>query len=297
MAQPPFAALDPIFFSFHWYLDLLWAQWQENFDTDTDVEARLCGLFKDREHRPENRFRVQDTLDTKTQLGYVYEHTPGEQAPAWATVEATALFPAHPAFDFVVSARKKPELVRTLDVTIPEPGFENAQLLLTGVNVMTPFSYSADIYLARASEELHLEDREFRATHLADRWSDALSGDNQILRSPGERLPQGDLGKHARPRLATAFRPRQKRRPARSRRFDHVPQRSEGSVHPSARVGTETTRARTRPAASRQKVVMLLIAESSERRTKLNNFGCDRPLGDTRHRDVAGQRRACSASA
>jgi hypothetical protein len=74
----------------------------------------------------------------------------------------------HPAFDFVVSARKKPELVRTLDVTIPAPGFEGAQLLLTGVNVMTAFSYSADIYLTPAGEELRLDDREFRATHLAD---------------------------------------------------------------------------------------------------------------------------------
>jgi tyrosinase len=168
MAAPSFAALDPIFFSFHCYIDLLWTQWQEKFDTDTDLEARLCGLFKDREHRPENRFRVRDTLDTRTQLGYVYEYTPGEPAPTPTDIADTALFPVHPAFDFVVSARKKPELVRTLDVNIPEPGFENAELLLTGVNVMTPFSYSADIYLTPAGEELRLEDREFRATHLAD---------------------------------------------------------------------------------------------------------------------------------
>jgi tyrosinase len=167
MAQPSFAALDPIFFSFHCYIDLLWAQWQEDFDTDTDLEARLCGLFKDREHRPEQRFRVKDTLDTKTQLGYVYEYTPGEPAPARPAVAAGGLFPAHPAFDFVVSARKPPELARTLDVTIPARGFEGAHLLLTGVNVATPFSYSADIYLTPAGEELRLEDREFRATHLA----------------------------------------------------------------------------------------------------------------------------------
>jgi hypothetical protein len=168
MAQPPFAALDPIFFSFHCYLDLLWAQWQEDHETDTDLEARLCGLFKDREHRPENRFRVKDTLGTERQLGYVYEYTPGEQVPTRLAVAATALFPAHPAFDFVVSARKRPELVRTLDVTIPTPVFEDAHLLLTGVNVMTPFSYSADIYLTPAGDELRLEDREFRATHLVD---------------------------------------------------------------------------------------------------------------------------------
>lgn len=168
MADPSSAALDPIFFSFHCYLDLLWAQWQEGHTTDRDLEARLCGLFKDREHRPENRFRVKDLLDTKTQLGYVYDFTPGELAPARRAVAARPLFPAHPAFDFVVSARKQPELVRTLDVTIPAPGFEGAHLLLTGMNVTTPFSYSADIYLTPAGEELRFADREFRATHLAD---------------------------------------------------------------------------------------------------------------------------------
>ena len=167
MAAPSSAALDPIFFSFHCYLDLLWAQWQEHFDTNTDLEARLCGLFNDREHLPENRFRVKDTLDTR-QLGYVYDFTPGEPPPARPTVATVPLFPAHPAFDFVVSARKKPELVRTLDITIPEPGVEGAHLLLRGVNATTPFSYSADIYLTPAGEELRLEDREFRATHLAD---------------------------------------------------------------------------------------------------------------------------------
>lgn len=167
MAQPSFAALDPIFFSFHCYLDLLWAQWQQGFDTDTDLEARLCGLFKDREHLPENRFRVKDTLDTKA-LGYLYEYAPGEQPPARPAVAAMAPFPAHPAFDFVVSARKKPELVRTLDITIPAPRVEGAHLLLTGMNVTTPFSYSADIYLTAAGEELRLEDRGFRAAHLAD---------------------------------------------------------------------------------------------------------------------------------
>jgi hypothetical protein len=167
MAQPPFAALDPIFFSFHCYIDLLWAQWQESFETDTDLDARLCGLYTDREHSPGHRFRVRDTLDTETQLGYIYEYAPGEQAPAVSTLEATPGFPAHPAFDFAVSARKQPELVRTLDVTIPA-SFEGAHLLLTGVNVMTPFSYSADVYLTHPGEELRFEDRDFRATHLAD---------------------------------------------------------------------------------------------------------------------------------
>ena len=169
MADPSVAVLDPIFYSFHCYIDLLWAQWQEQFETDTDLDARLCGLFKDREHLPENRFRVKDTLDTKAQLGYVYEYTPGPPPPTPQSVlEAVRPFPAHPAFDFVVSARKRPEIVRALDVTIPAPGFSGAQLVLSGMNVHTPFSYSADVYLTPAGEELRLDDREFRATHLVD---------------------------------------------------------------------------------------------------------------------------------
>jgi hypothetical protein len=41
--------------------------------------------------------------------------------------------------------------VRTLDVMIPELASRAAQQLLTGVTVMTPFSYSADIYLTPAA--------------------------------------------------------------------------------------------------------------------------------------------------
>ena len=167
MADPSAAALDPIFFSFHCYIDVLWSQWQERFETSTDLDAQLCGLFKDREHLPDNRFRVRDTLDT-TQLGYVYEYAPGETAPAPRDARAEAPFPTHPAVDFVPSARKRPEVVRTAEVTVPAPGFEGARLLFTEVNVATPFSYGADIYLTPAGEELRLDDRGFRQRYLAD---------------------------------------------------------------------------------------------------------------------------------
>jgi len=168
MADPSAAALDPIFFSFHCYIDLLWSQWQGEFETDTDLDAQLCGLFKDREHLPENRFRVSDTLNPETQLGYVYEYVPGEAAPAPRDVQTEPLFATHPAIDFVASARKQPELVRTVDTTIPGPDFEGAQLLFTDVNVAAPFSYGADIYLTPADEELDPNDRGFRERYLAD---------------------------------------------------------------------------------------------------------------------------------
>ena len=166
MADPSAAALDPIFFSFHGYIDLLWSQWQESYETDTDLDAQLCGLFKDREHRPENRFRVRDTLETE-QLGYVYEYTPGEPAPPVMGADES-VFPTHPAIDFVPSARKAPELVRAVDAPVPGEAFARAQLLFTDVNVATPFSYGADVYLTPADVELRTVDRSFRQRYLAD---------------------------------------------------------------------------------------------------------------------------------
>lgn len=164
MADPGTSAEDPMFFSFHCYIDLLWAQWQERGETDTGLESRLCGLFKDREHLPENRFCVKDTLDPERQLGYKYEYTPGPAPPGPGAAPG---FPAHPAIDAVPSARARPALVRTLELTVPEVGVKGAALRLSGVNVAPRFSYGAEIYLSPAAEDLRTEDRDFRAAHLA----------------------------------------------------------------------------------------------------------------------------------
>jgi tyrosinase len=167
MANPGRAAEDPMFFSFHCYIDLLWAQWQKNFETNTGLDSRLCGLFKDRKHLEENRFRVRDTRDTERQLGYIYEYTPGEVAPEQREARAPTPFRTHPALDVVASARNRPALVRTIEFSV-QPGSEHALLRLTDVSVTTPFSYSADIYLTPAGEKLRTEDRAFRERHLAD---------------------------------------------------------------------------------------------------------------------------------
>jgi hypothetical protein len=109
---------------------------------------------------------VRDTLNIEEQLGYTYEFTPGDPPPRAEAAEA--MFPTHPAIDFALSGRKPPALVRTLDITVPEPGLTSAQLQFTGVNVATPFSYGADIYLTPAGEDIRTTDRRFRERLLAD---------------------------------------------------------------------------------------------------------------------------------
>ena len=54
---------------FHCYIDLLWAKWQPNHTTDTDLDARLCRLFKDRDHLEEHCIHVNDTLNGEGVVG------------------------------------------------------------------------------------------------------------------------------------------------------------------------------------------------------------------------------------
>ena len=169
MADPSSAVLDPIFWSFHAYIDLLWWQWQQQsgHEVNTDLEARLCGLYKDREHQPANRFKVKDLLDPANDLGYTYLYTPGTPAPS-DLGGGERLFATHPAVDFVVSGRKTPELVRSLDVAVPQPGLTSAQLVVTGLKILSSFSYGVDLYLAPADEEFRPQDAGFRERHLVN---------------------------------------------------------------------------------------------------------------------------------
>lgn len=168
MADPSSASLDPIFWSFHAYFDLLLWQWQQmdGHSVDTGLESRLCGLFKDREHLPENRFRVKDVLNVESQLGYTYAYS--GHIPAPMKDQAEKLFATHPAVDLVLSGRREPDVLRSIDVVVPAADFNQARLNFTGVQVRTPFSYGADIYLAPESEKFTPRETAFREKYLVD---------------------------------------------------------------------------------------------------------------------------------
>jgi len=202
MGDPSSAALDPIFWSFHAYHDLLFTQWEQmpGHGVDTDLEARLRGLFKDRQHQPANRFRVRDVIKdvhdpSGAQLGYTYEYIPGDRPPVRALVGAgDGLFAAHPAVDFVVSGRKTPELVRSLDVKVPQRDLTSARLVVTGLKIPSSFSYGLDVYLAPADQDFRPEDVEFRERYLVDQlfvWRHHAHGD--------PRQPQHGHGRSEQP--------------------------------------------------------------------------------------------------
>jgi tyrosinase len=70
MADPETAAEDPIYFSFHCFIDLLWAEWQRRngMPPPTSPDVTLRGFQAQPKHK------VSDFQDTE-QLNYVYELT------------------------------------------------------------------------------------------------------------------------------------------------------------------------------------------------------------------------------
>lgn len=170
MAIPDSAAEDPIFWSFHCYIDLLWWQWQQmpGRTVDTCLDCRLCGLWKD----ATERYRVRDVLDPAA-LGYEYKYEPGPE-PEDIVREARAEdlpFDVFPAVDFVPSGEKDPEFVGTLDITVPKPGFKEAHLWFRGVKLGNPFSYGGDVYLMPKSEPFAPRELGFREKYLAGLYS------------------------------------------------------------------------------------------------------------------------------
>lgn len=70
MKNPATAAEDPIYFSFHCFIDLLWAEWQRrnNMPAPTSPDASLRGFDRQPKHK------VAEFQDTQ-ELNYVYEYT------------------------------------------------------------------------------------------------------------------------------------------------------------------------------------------------------------------------------
>ncbi len=70
MSDPSFAALDPIFWSFHAYIDLIWDRWQSIHKIDpTCLDCPLRGLPAEK--------TAKDLIHVDTQLGYFYTENAG----------------------------------------------------------------------------------------------------------------------------------------------------------------------------------------------------------------------------
>lgn len=175
MADPSTAGEDPLFWSFHTYIDLLFAQWQDKGNkVDTCLNCEFCGLYK-QTNPTAIRYKVEDVLDIR-QMGYSYEYKPqiplaGPAAASAPKRRATAqktYFEPHPSADFALSGKIAPAVVRSENITIPSPGFGDAKLRLSGIKTSTSFSYQGNVYLYPAGVAFTPRSRIFRSRFLVE---------------------------------------------------------------------------------------------------------------------------------
>ncbi len=108
MGSPRRAAEDPIYFSFHAFIDLLWAEWlrRNSAPPPTSPEADLRGFLEKPKHK------VRDFQST-TDLGYEYKYTEQlEEAFGIIVVLPTIRRPP---------VRERRELIATQEALAPQP--------------------------------------------------------------------------------------------------------------------------------------------------------------------------------
>jgi hypothetical protein len=189
MENPTTAADDPIFWSFHAYIDLIYQQWQ---CTHEQLPVCLECNFRAMVSR-----KVSDVIDIEKQLGYVYDIVAPcrIEVPSALALTDSLSSGASPAPGNMVdvaggqtlldpesrvalkavagtgtakaAASNAPAPV-LFDIVIPPPTLETAVLELTNLPLPADFSYSGRVFFYPQGTPLRLDDPSFAARYRID---------------------------------------------------------------------------------------------------------------------------------
>ncbi|HEX7833556.1 MAG TPA: tyrosinase family protein [Thermoanaerobaculia bacterium] len=202
MANPETAAEDPIFWSFHAFIDVIYQQWQCMYPS----EVPNC---PDCNFRAMTTRKVRDVIDVERQLGYRYDIIPSctpKMPPATFTfesapiaLESAAAAPPSPFFDPERTIAAKAVLAVTpettvaptrpapwmYDIALPESSFETADIRLSGLPIPSTFSYGGDVYLYPPTVKFRPEDPDFKSRYRVGEvaiWerADAMSHEGHV---------------------------------------------------------------------------------------------------------------------
>ncbi len=193
MGNPLRAARDPIYFSFHAFIDLLWAEWlrRNNAPPPTSPDHDLRGFLGKPKHK------VQDFQST-TDLGYEYKYTekleeafsisPPERArrELIAAREPLQPQPLPPLFaDSMESELRNTSHVEYAFPALPAPTAA-AVVRLQNLKVSTRWSYTLRAYVHPKDVPFDKDDSDFERRYLVDYvvlWV-AHDEDHDALHSP-----------------------------------------------------------------------------------------------------------------
>jgi len=150
------AATDPLFWSFHAYIDLLFDQWQR----DNNYPALGC---------PDCAFRgmtgwTPKLVEHVEDMGYAYDL--GTCAPAKGKLAAASLASQEMMTEVAHNTRSAAAGPLVFDIAVPTGYFRTAEIELAGAELPSDFSYAGEVYLYPAAAKLDLASSAFRR-----RWS------------------------------------------------------------------------------------------------------------------------------
>lgn len=164
MGDPGSAAEDPIYFSFHAFIDLLWAEWQRrnNMPQPTSPESDLRGFTNQPLHKVKD-FQVTTALD------YEYEYNDNLKRAFESTVNV-------PEFsNLLLSKKVRPmfegklalqlEESGSAQFSIPEPLNTIAQIRLTNLKIPHSGSYKLEAYVHPKDVAFKKDDPDFVAKY------------------------------------------------------------------------------------------------------------------------------------
>jgi len=167
------AAVDPLFWSFHAYIDAVFAQWQ-NDNPNAKLGCRGCPF---RALPQWNPALVEHTTD----LGYTYDFGPCAVPPA---ALAESVETPERATTLGTVAKSAAEGPAVFDLRIPAAGFRSAEIRITGAEVPAAFDYSGSVYLYPAKTKLAPDNADFRRKYFVDHFS--IWGMQKHEHHPGE---------------------------------------------------------------------------------------------------------------
>lgn len=177
MGSTATAALDPLFWSFHAFIDLIW-WWRQQKRTDmvtcsdcadvTNCEpCSLQGMPDKFASGIKGPTLVAEVVDAKTQLGYVYEHTEPEATPAVAAAEVKY---ADRSPVLAALATQEPSEIFGFDVD-GIAGGNAVSISLENVGLPRRVPYTALIYLHHIEQPFKPADSEFRDRFLVGHYA------------------------------------------------------------------------------------------------------------------------------
>jgi len=177
------AALDPLFWPFHAYVDLLYDAWQREHGAFEGADPQLLpsDLGRTYDHF-ETPLPVRRLLNVEQHLGYRYEPSSGGPPGPFVLREIAA--PDAADANTLKFAFSPPRADRAAPADRPLAARRGAQLELSGVTVPFEGSWQVDFFVHPKDVESKPEDPEFQRKYLSD----------YFVRWKGEHRP--DHGEH-----------------------------------------------------------------------------------------------------